>query len=141
MENIVNATKPASLEKKGQPKIFYFSHNHQDREYYTGTIDANFEFTKSMKAFAEKIKEEGSQADYVILIDPIASDIVASSQSFFDEELEAALKNVGVEMKVRGCFGGRIDLTEYIQNKFPDFKPDNEYRNPNDGLFYEVLKD
>ena len=93
-----------------------------------------------MKAFAEKIKEEGLQADYIILIDQIASDIIASSQSFFEGELETALKNIGIEMKVRGRLVGQVDLTEYIQTKFPDFKPDNGYQNSRNGIFYEVLK-
>ena len=86
-------------------------------------MDANAKFTESMTALARKCMGV-KKLEFLILEDPIASDIVLSNQNFFSEELEEALEKVGIKLKVQGVRGGGLPgILEKIREKYPDWSP------------------
>jgi hypothetical protein len=97
------------------------------------------EFKKSMQVLAEAcIGQE--KLEFLILLDPLALNIVGSSQSFFNEDLENELAKVGINVKVFGIVGGSSEgIIKAIKEKYPDwegFLPQG--RDNNDYLLYKV---
>ena len=79
------------------------------------------EFTNSMNELALACKGH-KEFGFVLLHDHFASDIVSSSQCFFETEAKSALTEIGIQCEgvygVRG--GGYIGILEEIQRLYPN---------------------